>query len=316
MDLNLPVSLGFGLAVAFIFSAFAVILRRQSVDLERRLDPQAAAWTAGFNKTPQARAGGLSLQRLVPAGMGARIAGDLARADLRLTVFEYVLANVGSVFICAVLGFVIFRGNLIMAFVGAVVGAFVPRFVVRYLQGRRLSSFEAQLNDMLLLLSNSLRSGYGLSQSIETIARELAPPTATEFARVTREVGLGRTVQEGLRNLYRRMPSEDLDLIITTIAVQQEVGGNLAEILDLIAFTIRERVRIKRELRVLTSQQRFTGYVLGIMPILLALVIFALSPGYVSVLWSNLCGWELLGFAGVWMVIGFMIIRRILALRV
>ncbi|HEY6041210.1 MAG TPA: type II secretion system F family protein [Anaerolineae bacterium] len=316
MDLLLPVSVGFGLAVAFIFAAFAIILRRQSISLEKRLDPQAAQWSAGFSQTEQARPGGFTARRIVPADMRARVAAELARADLKLTVFEYVLANIGAVFVGGLLGYVIFRGNLVTALAGAVLGAFAPRMYVRFLQGRRLANFENQLNDMLMLLSNSLRSGYGLTQSVENIARELAPPTSLEFARVTREVALGLSAQDALRNLYRRMPSDDLDLIITTITVQQEVGGNLAEILDTIAFTIRERVRIKRELRVMTAQQRFTGYVLGFMPVALAAVIFALSPGYMSVLWQETCGWEMVIAGLFWMLIGFLIIRRILALRV
>ena len=130
---------------------------------------------------------------------------------------------------------------------------------MRFLQGRRLNAFNNQLGDTIVLLSNALRSGYSLLQSMETASRELSQPMAGELQRVTREVGLGLTIQDALANMMRRMPSDDLDLLITAINVQHEVGGNLAEILDTIAHTIRERIRIVGEIRTITAQQRLSG---------------------------------------------------------
>ena len=139
---------------------------------------------------------------------------------------------------------------------------------------------------------------------------------SVEFLRVTREIGLGLTTQEALANLLRRIPSSDLDLMITAINVQHEVGGNLAEILDTIAFTIRERVRIVGEIRSITAQQRLSGTLLSGLPILLGLVLYVLNPSYMSKLWQETCGWVMMGTGLVMIVAGYFAIRKIVSIEV
>jgi tight adherence protein B len=153
-------------------------------------------------------------------------------------------------------------------------------------------------------MANSLRAGYSLLQTMELIARESPAPMSNEFGRVVREVGLGISTHQALDNLYRRVPSEDLDLFITAIKIQSEVGGNLGQILDVIGETIRERVRIQGEIKTLTAQQSISGYVISGLPIALGCVLFIVNPGYMSVLlvWPWIClpliavGFEVLGF--------------------
>src|SRR5690606_32429750 len=145
---------------------------------------------------------------------------------------------------------------------------------------RRLHAFENQLSDTLNLWVNALRSGYSVLQGMEAIATELPPPISREFERVVQEVRLGLSLEQALANLVRRMPSEDLDLIVTAINIQREVGGNLAEILDIISHTIRERVRMKGEIRTLTSQGRLTGWVIGLLPLILAFLVYSINPRY------------------------------------
>jgi tight adherence protein B len=130
-----------------------------------------------------------------------------------------------------------------------------------------LVRFNEQLGDMLNLMVNGLRAGYSTMQAMEAVSKELPAPICDEFRRVVQEMQLGVSMQQSLDNLLRRIPSEDLDLVITAINVQREVGGNLAEILDTISYTIRERVRIKGEIRVLTTQVMYSGRFLSMMPI-------------------------------------------------
>ncbi|HET6261064.1 MAG TPA: type II secretion system F family protein, partial [Chloroflexia bacterium] len=156
---------------------------------------------------------------------------------------------------------------------GMAVGFFGIDWYVKFRISKRLKDFNAQLGDTISLMANSLRSGYSLLQSMELVSREAPDPIGAEFKRVVREVGLGLSAQDSLNNLLRRMPSDDLDLLITAINIQYEVGGNLAQILDTISHTIRERVRIKGEISVLTAQGRMSGYLITALPGLIGVVV-------------------------------------------
>src|SRR5581483_328303 len=146
------------------------------------------------------------------------------------------------------------------------------------------------------LFRSSLRSGYSVLQALEAISREAPDPGAMELRRVVQEVQLGIPMEEALAHLLGRMPSDDLDLVITAVNIQREVGGNLAEILEIIGHTIRERIKLKGEIRVLTSQGRITGYLISFLPITLAIFLDLINPDYVGRLFSDkLCGWPMLG---------------------
>ncbi len=318
MDLNLAVSILAGLAIFLIFFGVDRVVAGANSTIESRLDrytARAAALSAsGQAMLPKAKGG--RFNQLLAASAGSQLATDLARADLKLTASEFVLITVASILIGFLAGLIIFRGNLVLALVGGAAGFYAPRWYVGFLQRKRLNAFNSQLSDTIIMLSNALRSGYSLLQSIETVSKELPPPMSVEFARVTREIGLGLTIQESLANLLRRIASDDLDLMITAINVQHEVGGNLAEILDTIAFTIRERVRIVGEIRSITSQQRLSATILSVLPVLLGLVLYALNPSYISGLWSNMCGWIMMITGGSLIVLGYFIIRKIVDIEV
>lgn len=221
---------------------------------------------------------------------------QLSRADLKLTVAEYfslhIISGLGSFLIA---WFIIF-GNPIAGVIAGIAGLFFPRFYVARKQGKRLNTFEGQLPDTLSLWVNALRSGYSVLQSMEAIARESPEPTTSEFKRVVQEVQLGIPMEDALAHLLSRMPSEDLDLINTAVNIQREVGGNLAEILEAIGHTIRERIKLKGEIRVMTSQGRITGWVISLLPVILTLLLMVISPGYMSRLIEHkMCGWPMLG---------------------
>ena len=240
---------------------------------------------------------------------------DLARADLTITVTEYLLIRIALVVLFGGLGYFIQR-NLLVGLIMAVVGLFLPTIYVRSRQSARLRRFDGQLPDVLDHLQGSLRAGYGLLQAVEWVSRQLPNPAGAEFDRVIREVQLGRGLMDALESMVRRIPSDDLALIITAIKIQYEVGGSLAEILETVAHTIRERVRIMREIQVLTAQQRYSGYVLMLLPIGLAAFLMVVNPGYEMRLFTpgpTLC--IPIG-AVVLMVMGYFIMRRIVDIEV
>ncbi len=220
-------------------------------------------------------------------GFGDRLGAELARADLKLRPAEFLVAWVVSPFVfigTALLLSVVFPalGNLIALAVIGAIGAYFPRLYLKRRQGKRLKAFAEQLPDTITLLANSLRAGSSFLQGIELVTREGRPPISDEFQRVVREMQLGMALQPALHNLSARVASEDLELMVTAINIQSQVGGNLATVLDAIAHTIRERVRLLGEINTLTAMQRYSGYVITALPIGLAGVLMLISPNYMG----------------------------------
>jgi tight adherence protein B len=218
--------------------------------------------------------------RLEKSSWGEGIARELARADLKLKTGEY-LAIIIIVGVLA--GFIVWYmtgRSLIFGAIGVIVGTFIPRVYVKRQQAARLLRFNDQLADMINLMVNGLRAGYSTMQAMESVSRELPPPISEEYRRVVQEMQLGISAEHALDNLLRRIPSDDLDLVVAAMNVQREVGGNLAEILDTISHTIRERVRIKGEIRVLTSQVVYSGRFLAVMPLIILVVLWLVNKPY------------------------------------
>ena len=259
-------------------------------------------------------------RRVEKSSLGDRIARDLARADLKLKVAEYFALYVISVFLGAlILGFLGGR-HPVSFLIGAVIGTFAPRFYVKRQQRQRLNRFNDQLSDMLNLMVNGLRAGYSTMQAMEAVSRELPSPISDEFRRVVQEMQLGVPMETALDNLLRRIPSDDLDFVITAINVQREVGGNLSEILDSISFTIRERVRIKGEIRVMTAQVRASGTLLAIIPIILTLILWFLNREYLMSFFTQAplpwCGWASVGLIVVMISSGYFAMMKIADIEV
>ncbi|MDO8753517.1 MAG: type II secretion system F family protein [Anaerolineales bacterium] len=219
-------------------------------------------------------------KRVEKTSYGDRIARELARADLKFKVAEYFVLIAVCILLLGLIAWFLGNRYPVSALIGAVAGAFAPRLYVLRQQKQRLQKFNDQLSDMLNLMVNGLRAGYSIMQAMEAISKELPAPICDEFRRVIQEMQIGISMETALENLLRRIPSDDLDFVITAINVQREVGGNLSEILDNISFTIRERVRIKGEVRVLTSQVRTSGMILSLIPFFLTLVLWFLNPEY------------------------------------
>ena len=246
------------------------------------------------------------------------ISKDLAQADLKLRPTEYIFLIVIASLGTGVLAGFLF-GSIIFGVIGAVGGIFIPGLYVSRKKNGRLHQFEAQLADMLNLSVNSLRAGYSVIQALESVSKEMPNPTNVEIRRVVQEVQIGLTLDTALENLLRRMSSPDLKLIVTAINIQREVGGNLAEILDTISHTIRERVRIKGEIRVLTSQQTVTGYLIGFLPFALAGFLYLDNRKYIMRFFdpdTRTCGIPMVICGLLLIVSGFFIISKIVSIEV
>ncbi|MBN1302880.1 MAG: type II secretion system F family protein [Anaerolineales bacterium] len=257
-------------------------------------------------------------RKVEKTSFGDRMARELARADMKFKVVEYYALIIISIFVVGLLAFLIGGRNIISLLIGVVVGAFLPRIYVKRQQSQRLLKFNDQLGDMLNLMVNGLRAGYSTLQAMEAISKELPIPIADEFHRVVQEIQIGIPMESALDNLIRRIPSDDLDFVITAINVQREVGGNLSEILDTIAFTIRERVRIKGEIRVLTSQVRASGQFLAMIPIILTVFLWFVQRPYFMFFFIKgpWCGGGALALAGFLIAIGYFVMMKIADIEV
>ena len=247
-------------------------------------------------------------------GLGPRLARELARADWPMTAAEFVVIVVVVGALMFLLG--LWRGGPILGVALAAVGGFLPVLYLRGQQGKRKRAFTQQLPDVLTMLVGALRAGYGLSQAFDVLVKQLPPPSSTEFARVLRAMTLGVPVQQALDEMAGRIGSDDADLVVTAINVQYEMGGNLAQTLDIIGETVRDRIRMLREIQVLTSRQRLTGYILAALPVFVILAMLMSSPGYIRPMFQPGLPRLLLIVAVLMQVAGFLVIRWILDIEV
>lgn len=312
----------FGSAALIFFGIQASRARASTPEMEDRLDRYGNIVDEVVAESGGGAASMVSdrLDRVAKGtSFGEKTATSLARADLKMTVGEFIAVRGGAAFAGFAVG-VLVGGlqtglSLLFGIVFAVVGWMVPPMYVNFKADRRQKAFLDQLGDTIGLMANSLRAGYSLLQTMELVSRESPSPMADEFRRVVREVGLGVSPQQALNNLLRRVPSEDLDLMVSAINIQHEIGGNLGQILDIIGDTIRERVRIKGEINVLVAQQKFAGNVITAMPVALAAGLYMLNREYIMgvFVWPWVC---LPIGATILLIIGFFVMRKIVAIEI
>ncbi|NLG28830.1 MAG: hypothetical protein GX557_13030 [Chloroflexi bacterium] len=255
------------------------------------------------------------LRRLAAGlGMGPRLADRLTQADIPLTASEYSLLTIGLALFGLFLG--MWRFGLLLGVVLALVLGYLPILYLGMAIGRRRRTFSQQLPDVLMLLVGGLRAGYGLNQAMQIVVEQLPAPASKEFGRVVNAVSLGMPITKALEELAERIQVDDLGLIVTAISVQHQVGGNLAETLDTIGETIRDRIRIQGEIAALTAEEQLSAIVLGGLPTVVALVLFLIQPNYMRPLFEP--GWQRLlpVVAVVLQVLGFVVIRKIIAIEV
>ncbi len=245
----------------------------------------------------------------------SRIETELARADIPLRGSEFVGLNLILVLVGAGYGWLVL-GNLLAGLMLAFAGGLLPNLYIKAKQGARLAKFDSQIADALVIMSNSLRAGYSFLQAMDMVAREMSPPISKEFAAAMKEMSLGSPTETALEELSKRVGSADLDLVVTAVLIQRQVGGNLAEVLDNIADTIRGRVKLRQEVKTLTTQGRMSGIIIGGLPCALAAFLYTVNPEYISVLFTHPTGKVMVGTALLSELIGILVIRKIVAIEI
>jgi len=235
----------------------------------------------------------------------------LIQAALPMRGAEFMVICLGVAVLGAVV-LILLSGSILLGLIGGMIGFGIPLLILRMKIEKRRKAFNDQLGDTITLIANALRTGYSFMQAIEMVAREMAKPIGEEFARVLKEMNLGVTTEDALNNMAKRVKSEDLDLVITAVLIQRQVGGNLAVVLDSIANTIRERIKIKGHIKTLTAQGKISGIIIGMLPIVMGGIIYLLNPEYIRILFVDPMGRAMLVAGLVSQFIGMMVIRKII----
>jgi tight adherence protein B len=250
-------------------------------------------------------------------GYKKRIQVELTRAHLLVKAEEFLAFSL-ILFTISFLLVILARGVRMwpLALIAGIVGWFVPSFLVKSRIRKRLKLLNEQLGDAVTMMSNSLKAGYSFFQAVDMVAEEMSGPIAEEFGILQKEVNLGLNTEKALENMVTRIKSEDLELMVTAVMIQRQVGGNLAEVLDKITETIRDRVKIKGELKAITAQGRISGLVISILPLILCFIVYMINPGQMSLLFTRPLGLLMVGLAAVMEITGIILIRRIVRIEI
>jgi tight adherence protein B len=316
--------------LVFSFSGNAI---KPKVDVRKRMDDYLSKVTTGINAKSVASSSqskeGVSSEtvkqlrdifakygrKIEERGQMERIELELQKADLPLRGYEFIFIVIGLI-LGAIIVVFIWNQNIISMVVAGLIGLCAPVILLKIKQQQRLHKFNGQIGDALVLISNSLKAGYGFMQAVEMVAKEMTPPIQTEFARVMQEINLGTTTEESLIRMTERVNSSDMDLVVTAMLIQRQIGGNLSEILDNISHTIRERIRIAGEVKTLTAQGRLSGMIIGALPLGLGALLLVINPKYMMDLFTDPRGQLLIGYAVVAEAFAIFIIKKIITIKV
>jgi tight adherence protein B len=252
---------------------------------------------------------------LQPSLLGKKLQVLLVHANSTMSIGSMVMASAGSALGCTFAMFLVAH-QLLLVLAAMAAGLFAPYGWLTLKRGRRLNKFNAALPEAIDLMARALRAGHSMNSAIELIAEQSPQPLAGEFFQVFQQQKFGLRVREALLQMAARVPSKDLKFLVTAILVQKETGGDLTEILDRTAHVIRERIRIEGEVRVHTAQGRLTGWILGLLPVIMLALINLVSPGYSKVLFHDPTGQKLLYAGATLIAIGGLIIRKVVDVQV
>jgi tight adherence protein B len=313
---------------AVIWAIASAFTRERRPELTQTLSPYSVGQLAETHAAPEVRTGGTQelvetaiVQRAVEAvGELARERGILQYLEAKLeqanlpvrsneAFFLYLVAIIVSFF----LGLI---GNILVAVIVAVIVGVAPWAVLNFLAEKRTKTFTSQLPDMLQLLATTLRSGFSILQGLETVSRQLPEPIGEEMRHVVAESRLGRPLIQALDDVAKKVHSDDFDWVVQAIAIQREVGGNLAELLDIVAATMQERERLRREVQTLTAEGRIGAIIISVLPVAIGLFVYAVNPSYITPLWHSIGGKiSLFGSIGL-AVVGILWLRNIVQIEI
>jgi tight adherence protein B len=309
----------------FVLLAMALLLSsRPGVILHKRIAPYTDQKKRADAEAAEADPSRLSIlhqlfiatERIIGSmNFWKRMTAMLERADLPLRTAELFYIQMGAALLSGVLVSVVLGKRGLFALGALLIGAVAPVLFVRMKAKKRLALFENQLPETLITMAASLKAGHAFNQAVQSAVQEGAEPTAKEFSRVVAEIQLGAPSEQALQAMAERMDSYNFGFVVMAVNIQRTVGGSLADILDTVSDTVRQRQQFSKKVKALTAQGRMSAYVLIAMPFLMGLAIFALNPSYMSILFITAIGKIMIVGSLIMMAIGSMIIRKIVSFK-
>ena len=243
-----------------------------------------------------------------------RFEDHLAASGIQLNAREYILLWGGLTLLPGLAALIL--GLQVLAVIGiCIVGFAIPPFMVKRARGKRQQVFNKQLGESLTIMSNCMRSGYSFQQAMGSIAKEMQPPISTEFARVVREINYGSSMEQALNNMTARVDNKDLELLVSAVITSTQVGANLSEMLDTIAETVQDRIKLREDVRVASSQGRMSGWIIGLLPVVVILFLMIINPTYFTDFAANTIGKIMLGISAVLELTGFFVINKMVDIK-
>lgn len=248
-------------------------------------------------------------------GYKRKIQKQLISGHIFLKSEEYITVCLILFIIGGLLGYITTM-NVIIAFFIALACWFIPSIFLKAKTRSRIKTLNEQLGDAIVLISNSLKAGYSFFQAVDAVSKEMSGPISEEFTQMQKEINLGTTTEQALENLANRVESDDLDMVVTAVLIQRQVGGNLSEILDNISTTIRDRVKIKGDIKAITAQGRMSGIIISVLPVGLGIVLYIINPEHISLLFKEQLGIAILVFSGIMELTGIFLINKIVKIEI
>jgi tight adherence protein B len=322
-------TVGLVIAIGSVFAAiFTIAMMFLGASTKKRRDADLARRMAASSGQPEEKEEDRGAIDWIPdpfvelgnraarvGGLGAKIDLRLERAGVEIRTGEFIGASFLSAIVGVLLAFLLLPKPFFIVLL-ALVGGMVPWGIVSMRATRRLKHLKEQLVDILMILASSLRAGHSFLQAIDAVGREVGEPGAREFARLVAEIRLGRDVDEALYALAERIDSEDFKWAVIAVSIQREVGGNLAEVLDTVAETIRDRQNIRRQIDVLSAEGKLSIYVLAGLPVLLTIYMAIVNPDYIGLLFDTRIGLVMLTVAGALITLGVVWMRKVVKIDV
>ena len=304
----IPVILIFSTGI-LVFSTVMVVLNSKKKLIKKRVGKIASLKTMSDLNT-ESIYGDDDLGFLSLIKISDKFRRYLLSSGVKLKPQEFIIIWFGTGFLLPFIYYLLMN-SLTSTFLVMVVGIGLPPVYVDYAKNKRAKVFNLQLSQALLIISNSLRSGFTFRHALARVAQDLPDPISEEFKRVIREVNYGAKLDDSLSDLADRMNSEELKMINSAVSIQQKAGGNLAHVIEMVSITITDRINIKKTITTLTAQGRMSGMIIGLLPVFMLLVLMLVSPSYISIFFETKVGMIMLIVSGILELIGFMFIKKI-----
>ena len=297
------------LTLALVYSP-KTVMRKRVAEYFKKVDPDDIQVEVLKEKRRKKRTKELHKLQLA----SHEFASYLAMSGVTLRPTEFVVIWASAATLPALLAFFISH-SLVTALAIGIVGLAVPPVLVQRLRKKRENEFSKQLGESLSVMGNCIRAGFSFQQAMESIANEMQPPISAEFEKTLREIRYGISFEEALKHLVERVKNKDLDLLVSTALISSQVGGNLSDIIEIISDTVRDRLKIKSEVKVLTTSGRFSGIIIGLLPVFVILILMVLNPNYFNAFAASNVGTLMLAVSVLLETIGFLIIKKIVDIK-